>query len=383
MTAEHASTRLRILAFEPYYGGSHRAFLDTWVAHSRHAWTLETLPARHWKWRMRGSALWLAERRAGDPAGGFDALLTSDMTSVADLRALLPKTLAALPVVCYFHENQLTYPLSPTDWRDYQYGMTNISSALAADAAWFNSHAHRDAFLGAADRLLRQMSDFVPRKAIRRIEERSAIHYPAVEPPPEGLHTGCNHTGGPLRILWSHRWEYDKGPEAFFSTLLRLHDAGAEFDLVLVGEQFRTLPDAFRGGLQRLSGHVVHQGYLDSRAAYWQMIASCDVVVSTAIQENFGLAVVEAMLAGCRPLLPDRLSYPELVAGLGGESYLYRDEAELYERLLGMCRAPREVRGPSLDGLRQTLADRFLAPQQAQRLDDAFSRCVFDAKPAL
>ena len=41
--------RLRILALEPYYGGSHGAFLDTWAANSAHEWTLETLAARHWK----------------------------------------------------------------------------------------------------------------------------------------------------------------------------------------------------------------------------------------------------------------------------------------------------------------------------------------------
>ncbi|GAH62988.1 unnamed protein product, partial [marine sediment metagenome] len=43
---------MRILALEPYYGGSHEAFLTGWTRRSRHDWTLLTLHANHWKWRM-------------------------------------------------------------------------------------------------------------------------------------------------------------------------------------------------------------------------------------------------------------------------------------------------------------------------------------------
>jgi hypothetical protein len=37
------------------------------------------------------------------------------------------------------------------------------------------------------------------------------------------------------------------------------------------------------------------------------------VIVSTAEHEFFGLSVCEAIAAGAFPLLPDRLSYPELL----------------------------------------------------------------------
>ena len=229
--------RLRVLALEPYYGGSHRALVDTWAAHSTHEWTLETLPARHWKWRMRGSAMWFADRLKDTPAGRFDVLLTCDMTSVADLRALLPRSLRSLPVVCYFHENQLTYPLSPHDWRDYQFGLTNISSALASEAVWFNSQTHQDAFLSAVAKLLKQMPDFVPPETVDAIAARSTICYPAVDVPSPVDRVERLSADRPVRILWSHRWEYDKNPEAFFGAIFRLLDSGARFELVLLGEQ--------------------------------------------------------------------------------------------------------------------------------------------------
>ncbi|TFG42538.1 MAG: hypothetical protein E4H43_03000 [Bacteroidia bacterium] len=46
---------------------------------------------------------------------------------------------------------------------------------------------------------------------------------------------------------------------------------------------------------------------------------------SAAIQENFGISVIEAMLMGCVPLLPDRLSYPEILPEEFHEHFLYKN----------------------------------------------------------
>ena len=111
---------------------------------------------------MRGAAVWFTREQEQWLAGEADApdvILANDMLSVADLRALLPPGRRDTPIVCYFHENQLTYPLSSEDERDFQFGMTNITSCLAADAVWFNSEFHREAFLKAAVGLLRKMPD--------------------------------------------------------------------------------------------------------------------------------------------------------------------------------------------------------------------------------
>jgi glycosyltransferase involved in cell wall biosynthesis len=58
---------------------------------------------------------------------------------------------------------------------------------------------------------------------------------------------------------------------------------------------------------------------------YRHLLSSCDVVVSTALQEFFGVSVVEAIAAGCRPVLPDRLSYPWLIPDEYHADVLYRD----------------------------------------------------------
>ncbi len=326
--------RLKILTLEPYYGGSHRAFLDVLIRHSRHDFRLMSLPARKWKWRMRGAAVWFAERIRRDPVGDVDLIFTSDMLSVAELRSLLPRTLRNVPVLCYFHENQLTYPLSEHDRRDYQFGFTNITSCLASDEVWFNSAAHRDAFLAAVDELLRQMPDHVPQDARSAIESRSTVAWPLVEfPDPTTVRRSNSSAAETPVILWCHRWEYDKNPEAFFRTLFRLDDRGFDFNLVLLGESFRRAPEAFGEAWAKLERRIVHSGYLENRDDYWRRLASCDIVVSTAIQENFGLAVAEAIAAGCHPLLPDRLSYPELIPETERSACLYKSEDDLEQRL--------------------------------------------------
>ena len=55
---------MKILALEPYHGGSHKAFISGWSSNSRHEWTVLGLPAYKWKWRMRHAAITFADQVA-------------------------------------------------------------------------------------------------------------------------------------------------------------------------------------------------------------------------------------------------------------------------------------------------------------------------------
>ena len=144
-----SQTRRNILLLEPFYGGSHKAFVDGLKRFSRHRVEAITLPDRFWKWRMRGAAILMAERmRSLRPPP--DVILASDMLSVADLKAFLGP--AAPPILLYMHENQLSYPLPPLPEGgrvDHQFAFTNVTSCLAAEKVLFNSEFHREAFLKA------------------------------------------------------------------------------------------------------------------------------------------------------------------------------------------------------------------------------------------
>ncbi|MHC4146575.1 MAG: tRNA-queuosine alpha-mannosyltransferase domain-containing protein [Planctomycetota bacterium] len=173
---------MRILALEPYYGGSHKAFIDGLSKASRHDWTLLTLPAHKWKWRMRHSAITFAAQTAELEKlnSGCDLLFCSDMLNLAEFVALAPVEIARLPKVIYFHENQLTYPVRVEDERDYQFAMTNLTSALAADTVWFNSQFHIDSFLDALAKFLKSMPDHQPLETDEIIRSKSSIHPPGI-----------------------------------------------------------------------------------------------------------------------------------------------------------------------------------------------------------
>ena len=175
-----------VLALEPYYGGSHQAFLDGWSARSRHEWAVLSLPGHNWKWRMRHAPVTFAEQLADANARRrrWDVLFCSDMLDLSAFRGLAPPPLRCLPAVAYFHENQLTYPVRRDEPRDVHFALTNMTTALAAEAVWFNSAYHRDAFLDALKQLLRRMPDHRPVWAVERVRARSSIHPPGPDGSP-------------------------------------------------------------------------------------------------------------------------------------------------------------------------------------------------------
>jgi glycosyltransferase involved in cell wall biosynthesis len=337
---------LRILALEPYYGGSHRAFLDGWSHHSRHRWTLLTLPPHHWKWRMRHSGATLAREvtervGAGNALDGkapWDLVFATSMLPLTDFRALVPPAVNQLPMVLYFHENQLTYPTQPgqEDARDVHFPLSQLVSALAAEAVWFNSAYHRHSFLEALPHLLAGMPDGQLAEAPEIIRERSAVETPGVPaaPPREGP-----RLPGPLRLLWAARWEHDKNPEGLFEALYRLTERGIDFRIDVLGQSFRKVPPIFLEARERLAGRIGRWGFLEHSEPYRTALGEADVFLSTAHHEFFGISAAEALAAGCFPLLPDRLAYPELLAQIPAElrrDCLYRD-GELVDRLAALA----------------------------------------------
>jgi glycosyltransferase involved in cell wall biosynthesis len=366
---------MRVLALEPYYGGSHRSFIDGWIRHSEHDWDLHTLPARKWKWRMRHSALTFADEVEAALAAGerWDVVWCSDMVNLAEFRAIVPAAVGALPAIVYFHENQLTYPVRFAKERDYQFGMTNITSSLAAREAWFNSAFHRDEFLEAIPTFLKVMPDHRPFDVMEKIRARSRVMHPAIEPivPPDEP-----RRPGPLRIAWAARWEFDKAPEVFFAALEELDERGVDFRVSVLGEQFQEVPPVFEEAKSRLGDRIDVWGYLPNREAYVETLRGADVFVSTAIHEFFGLAAVEAIAAGATPLLPNRLAYPEVIEAEAhpARAELFYDGSarELARRLAEMTFSPgKGTEGrDTLEALREHMQT-FFWSTAAPRLDAA------------
>lgn len=299
---------MKFLFLEPFFGGSHKDFAKGLVAHSRHEIDLVTLPSRFWKWRMRGAALHFI--RNIPPLERYDGLIVTDLMSLADFKALCGAPCP--PVMVYFHESQFTYPLAPAERPDHQFGFTDITTALAADKIYFNSRTHFNAFFEKLPRFIGMMPEYRPRWATDEIHAKSGVLYPGCRFPAGPPDLAPATTNTPL-IIWNHRWEFDKNPVSFFKALETADQNGAQFKLALLGENFQAVPKAFIKGRERWRECIVQYGFEPSREAYTQWLRRGAVVVSTAIQENFGISVIEAVRAGCFPLLPNRLSYPEII----------------------------------------------------------------------
>jgi glycosyltransferase involved in cell wall biosynthesis len=327
--------KLRVLALEPYYGGSHRAFLDGWVERSRHDWTVLSLPPRKWKWRMRHAAVTLAveagKRLEKEPP--WDVIFCSDMLNLAEFLGLAPPPLRNLPVLAYFHENQLTYPVVHEREWDYHFGITNMTTALAATRVWFNSDFHRHAFLTALRAFLKRMPDHQPLEAVDRIAQKSRVRHPSVSMPPGRP----PRRPGPLRILWAARWEYDKNPDLFFAALHVLRAKKMDFRISVLGQRFQNSPSVFAGAKLDFADVIDHWGFLKSRKEYEAALTEVDVYVSTADHEFFGMAAVEAALAGAFPLLPARLAYPEVFDAKNQDFFYSHGAEELADRLARMA----------------------------------------------
>jgi glycosyltransferase involved in cell wall biosynthesis len=335
---------MRTLLIEPYYGGSHRAWADGYARYSAHSVDLLTLPARFWKWRMQGAAVTLAVRAQRREEQQPDLILASDMLNLPAFLALVPSLLDGVPVVLYCHENQLTYPLPPGEKRDLTYAMINWLSMLVADRVFFNSRYHLQDWFEELPRLLKHFPDYTHLHRIPAVRGKSSV-----------LPVGCDlqrfdrvergrGVGAPL-ILWNQRWEYDKDPHTFFLALDVLTEEGIDFRVALAGSNVRQMPEEFEAARERLGERVVHYGRADE-AAYVGLLKQADVVVSTALHEFFGIAIVEAIYSGCFPVLPRRLAYPEILPEAFHERCLYGDFEGLLARLrwaLGHTRQAREV----------------------------------------
>ena len=338
-----APAGLRIGAVEPYWGGSHAHFLQDLQRHSRHRIEFFKLPARHWKWRVRGAALNLAPAvNAAAGRRGFDVFLCSDFVNVPDFRALLAPALRAVPVLYYLHENQMTYPLSPAEEFDPYFGFTNVLSCLSADAVAFNSEFHRRDFLARLPKFLPRLPDYDRRGIVAAITAKAEVLPLGLDVEElESHRLASPPAGGPRRILWNHRWEFDKRPEMFFAALATLASENIPFVADVAGESFARHPPVFDTARQELGPRLGRFGFVASRAEYIQCLWAADVVVSTAQQEFFGISMAEAIVCGAHPLAPRALVYADWYAGTCARHHLYRDGAELVALLRRQLAAPR------------------------------------------
>lgn len=315
---------------------------------------------------MQGSAVTLAESLAGSDQWSPDLIVVSDMVDLAHFRTFARPFVGDVPTVLYFHETQLTYPTS-SGATDLSYSMTNWLSALAADRVLFNSGYHQDIFFEHLPGLLRQPPDQTHVHLVDSVRAKSEVL-------PVGVDLSWVARTGQLvctpRVLWNHRWEFDKAPDRFAEAVVELVESGVHFELILLGYRPTRPPDALERIRAVAADRIVHDGEAPVDL-YRKLVASCHIVVSTALQEFFGVSAVEAIAAGCRPVLPLRLSYPWLIPEQFHDQVLYPDGGltEALARAIDDPTAP-----PGLAESMHRFSWTTMAPEYDRRLAEIVDR---------
>ncbi len=308
---------MRILLLSAYDADSHQYWHQGLVTHfPEHQWTVLALPARYFSWRLRGNSLsWAFGESAALLNQPYDLIIATSMTDLSSLRGFVP-ALSQTPTLLYFHENQFAYPESGNEFKSVEPKILNIYSALAADHIAFNTRYNRDTFFTGAQALLKKLPDQIPAGLIEGLKEHASVL-------PVPLHDSCylphQPQAGTLQIIWNHRWEFDKGPELLYQALATLHAEKTDIRCHIVGQQFRNIPPAFNKIRDEFSSIIGRWGYIESITEYRQLLQSADVVLSTALHDFQGIAVLEGVAAGAIPVIPDRLAYTELF----DSQYLY------------------------------------------------------------
>ncbi len=328
---------MNILLVEPYFTGSHADWVKGYQQHSQHQVDILSLEGQFWKWRMHGGAVTLARKYLQKDLNP-DLILATDMLDLTTFLALTRHKTGHIPVVMYFHENQLCYPWAKKDRdrqqkRDKHYGFINFTSALSATACCFNSHFHLSSFLKELPKLLNHYPDYKELESVQTIADNSEVLHLGLD-----LHRFDNHKPDDIKnrepiILWNHRWEYDKNPQDFFNILFHFAEKKYAFKVVILGENFKQNPEIFKHAEKQLKEHILHIGYAKSFKEYAQWLWKADILPVTSFHDFFGAGIVEAVFCGCYPVLPKRLSYPEIIPYKKFPHYFYQNTEELYTKL--------------------------------------------------
>lgn len=322
-----------IFILDSFYEASHRQWAEGLQSTSIHHIDIFSLSPHHWKWSMHGGSIELAAK-VNDQETIPDLMIVTDMIDLSLFRSLLSIRFSQIPILLYFHENQITYPSQHTD---HHYGFINFTSCLIADGIAFNSIYHKDIFISSLPSFLNMFpkNDLV--KHIPAILQKSSILG-------IGFHSQIDrvsnlHGKTPV-ILWNHRWEHDKNPELFFNTLFQLKEDGVRFKLIVLGKSYQRSLDIFNRAKVKLATEILHFGFVEDRASYQKWIRLADIIPVTSNQDFFGISAVEAMRAGLYPILPDRLAFPEHLPVAHRSSCLYSGDEEFYQKLKSILVTP-------------------------------------------
>jgi glycosyltransferase involved in cell wall biosynthesis len=334
---------MRILYVEAHGSGSHARIASLLQRFSRHALDIVLLSPDHWRWLALTAHRSVADALRAVDLPQPDAIILSGPLDVAKLLATLPREWRESPRAIYFHESQWTYPGTEFDRRPYLVG--HLETLEACDRVWFNSRYHRDVFQREAlsnrlSRVQRLAGEIIPAHWYK-----TRVVYPPVQVCP-----ATRNVDGKFRIVWAARWEREKRPDLLVEAIEQCVASGLEPAIHVLGAGNFAEWDKDTA-VHRLRPYLADPSGYMARSEYEETLARAGAWVSTAEQEYFGVAALEAALCGVTPVLPYSLAYPETLPS--AIFYPPGDVNALVDRLVGLSRRrPGQLRPWTIDALR-------------------------------
>ncbi|KAM8749223.1 tRNA-queuosine alpha-mannosyltransferase isoform 4-T4 [Acanthopagrus schlegelii] len=329
-----------VLLVEAFYGGSHKQLID--LLQENISCSVCTLPAKKWHWRARTAALHFSQTIPTCPSHSLvsDVVVFNSAFNMDSFLSSISSFMKKIPDHRPRDLDQLIRPKCVVLYYPVQF--PDVSRLLPEHKLVRRSHV--DDIITPQDeqeapRLLSSPDESLTVSCEQQDPHQTTTAEPRTDPRPvsEG---DPEDQRRPLHIVWPHRWEHDKDPELFFSTLIKLKERRLDFHLSVLGETFTDPPEIFPEARRLLDRHILNWGFLPSKDDYLKVLCEADVVVSTAKHEFFGVAMLEAVHCGCYPLCPKALVYPEIFPA----EYLYSTPEQLCKRLQSLCRRPDVAR---------------------------------------
>lgn len=112
-----------------------------------------------------------------------------------------------------------------------------------------------------------------------------------------------------IDVIFPHRLASDKGIDNLITIITEMPDI--EFAITIPHVQSAIKNNSYFKQLSKCKN--VQLIYAQSSAEHLITLQKSRLVLSCAKQENFGYAIMKAVIAGCIPIAPDRLCYPEFL----------------------------------------------------------------------
>jgi glycosyltransferase involved in cell wall biosynthesis len=304
-------TPKRILLLSAYDAKSHQYWHQQLVdMFPQHTWKILTLKDRYFSWRMGGNALSFKAQYHESLEQEYDLVMATSMTDLSTLRSLYPN-LCQIPNLLYFHENQFAYPENKQQQGLLEIQLKSLLSATSADKIAFNSNYNRNTFFAGVESFIKHMPDGVPTNLLSSLQNKTSVIPVPIKPDCKPNHTKKHLENNNIEVIWNHRWEHDKGPETLLE-VMKLCQNNKNIKFHVIGQQFRKTPFSLQQIQEHHQSQCLSLGYIKSRTQYVKTLQSADIALSTAHHDFQGIAMLEAVACGCKPIAPNRLVYPEL-----------------------------------------------------------------------